>query len=206
MKCNPGTYRTLYGSFMRRNGGNVPLGHPFIVQLTGLLPPSHSLLLLNSLVLLSPLWIHQDKFLLALPCPRFLDPIYRFQHLSCLCHDSYLCAQRTDAASQPGRLTHFSSPGLDLCHISDYALRLCFHGCLPGKHVWLGHFFVKSCFPASVPCLLLCLPCCLLGITRSHDYKGSGERNLPLFYHEYFPTITSHIVLQTAWTENAEAT
>lgn len=178
MKCSPGTFRPPYGSFIRRNGGNVPLDHPFRVQLTGQLLSSHSLLLLNSLVLLSPLWIHQDNFLLALPCPWSPDPTCGSQPLSCLCPDTYLSAQQMDAASQPGRLTHFSSAGLDLCHISDYALRLWFPGCLPGNHGWLGHFFVKSCFTASMPCLLLCLSCCLLGITRNHDSKGSRGRNL----------------------------
>lgn len=101
---------------------------------------------------------------------------------SCLCSDSYLSAQQTDAASQPGKLIHFSA-GLDLCHLSEYVLRMCFHGHLPGKHCWIRYFFSgKSGLPAPVLCLLLCWLHCLLGSTKKHYDKSSTERNLLLFF------------------------
>lgn len=87
----------------------------------------------------------------CLPCPLLHPqvPPAGSRHLSCVCSESYLSAQQTNAARQPGRLTHFSSAGLDLCHINDYALRLWFQGHLPEEHLWLGRFFWQEWLPCS---------------------------------------------------------
>lgn len=79
--------------------------------------------------------------------------------------------------SQPAWQAHsLSFWQLDFCHVSDYALRLCFHGHLPGKHCWLGHFLLQEWLPCF--CVMHVVVLLLVwGITRKHIDKGFRGRH-----------------------------
>lgn len=168
---------------------------------TGQPPSCYSLLLLNSIALLPPPWIHYRFLALHALTSLSRSPLPDHHHPSCLCSDSFLSAQQTDAASQPGRLTPFSS--------AEASLKLYFHGHSPEKKTLPWAFYLPR-----VGCLLLCRACChggpivcwtSQGIMMTNNLKKENSSLLfTAILARAFIAIPSHTVLQTAepWDRN----